>query len=163
LNVNNAAGTTDLSTWSIGPVSLSVPLFDGGRRTANIEAATAQYEEAAAVYRAKVRQAVREVEDALLALASTDARKADAAAARDGYATAFEATRARFVAGAASLPELEDARRSLLGAQNTLLQLALERTTAWINLYRALGGGWSAHATASQDTKASASATPNAN
>jgi len=146
LNFTNYAGTTDLSTWSVGPVALSVPLFDAGRRVANIEAASARYEEASVIYRAKVRQAVREVEDALLSLESTDARKSDAAAARDGYATSFEATRARFAAGSASLPELEDARRSLLGAQNTLLQLELERTTAWINLYRALGGGWSATA-----------------
>ena len=146
LNFTNYAGTTDLNTWSIGPVSLTVPLFDGGRRVANVEAATAKYEEAAVLYHAKVRQAVREVEDALLSLASTDARKEDAAAARNGYATSFEATRARFAAGSASLPELEDARRSLLGAQNTLLQLELERTTAWINLYRALGGGWAANA-----------------
>lgn len=144
LNFTNYAGTTDLSTWSIGPVSLTLPLLDGGRRTANIEAAVARYEEAGISYRAKVRQAVREVEDALLTLASTDARKLDATTARDGYATSFEATRARFAAGAASLAELEDARRTLLAAQNTLLQLELERTSAWINLYRALGGGWSA-------------------
>lgn len=144
LNFSNSAGTTDLSTWSIGPVSLTLPLFDGGKRTANVEAAVARYEEASVSYRAKVRQAVREAEDALLTLASTDARKLDAITARAGYATSFEATRARFEAGSASLPELEDARRTLLAAQNTLLQLELERTTAWINLYRALGGGWSA-------------------
>lgn len=143
LSFTNYAGTTDLTTWSIGPVALSLPLFDGGRRAANVEAATARYEESAVLYRAKVRQAVREVEDALLTLASTDARKADASTARSGYATSFEATRARFEAGGASLPELEDARRSLLNAQGTLLQLELERSTAWVSLYRALGGGWS--------------------
>jgi NodT family efflux transporter outer membrane factor (OMF) lipoprotein len=144
LNFSNGAGTTDLTTWSIGPVSLSLPLFDAGKRAANVDAAVARYDESAAIYRGKVRQAVREVEDALLSLSSTEARQADAAAALSGYAASFEATRARYAAGSASLPELEDARRSQLNAQSTLLQLELERTTAWINLYRALGGGWTA-------------------
>ena len=70
-----ALGTTvTLDTWSIGPLSLSLPLFDGGRRAANVEAAQARYDEAAALYRAKVRQAVREVEEALVNLQSSRAR-----------------------------------------------------------------------------------------
>ena len=146
LNFSNAAGSIDLNTWSIGPITLSVPLTDGGRRAANVEAAKARYDEAAALYRAKTRQAVREVEDALLSLASTESRKADARDASTGYATSFEATQARYRVGSASLPELEDARRTALAAQTALHQLELERTTAWISLYRALGGGWSAAA-----------------
>jgi NodT family efflux transporter outer membrane factor (OMF) lipoprotein len=142
LNLKDYQGTIDLSTWSIGPLSLTLPIFDGGRRAANVEASAAKYDEAVLLYRSKVRQAVREVEDALLSLASTDARKSDSLTARDGYQVAFDAMNARYLAGSASLTELEDARRSLLNAQNSLLQLNLERTLAWINLYRALGGGW---------------------
>ena len=142
LNFSNAQGSTDLSTWSIGPIVLSLPLLDGGRRAANVEAAQARYTEAAALYQARARQAVREVEDALLSLASTGAQKDDATLAAKGYATSFNATQARYQAGSASLPELEDARRIALAAQTTLLQLDLQRTQAWIALYRALGGGW---------------------
>jgi outer membrane protein TolC len=144
LNYTNAAGTTDLGTWSIGPISVSLPILDGGRRVANVEAAQARYTEAAAVYQGKVRQAVREVEDTLLTLASADARMADARSAAAGYAASFNATQARYKAGSASLPELEDARRIALAAQNALLQLELERTTTWVSLYRVLGGGWNA-------------------
>jgi NodT family efflux transporter outer membrane factor (OMF) lipoprotein len=144
LNYTTLGATTDLSTWSIGPVSLSLPLFDGGRRAANVQGAQARYAEAAALYRAKARQAVREVEDALLSLASTGTQQEDAQAAVTGYAASFNATQARFRAGSASLPELEDARRVTLVAQTTLLQLELQRTQAWIALYRALGGGWNA-------------------
>jgi outer membrane protein TolC len=43
----------------------------------------------------------------------------------------------------ASLVELEDARRALLAAQSALVSLERERRSAWIALYRALGGGWS--------------------
>jgi NodT family efflux transporter outer membrane factor (OMF) lipoprotein len=146
LNYSTLGTTTDLSTWSIGPVSLSLPLLDGGRRAANVEAAQARYTEAAALFQAKARQAVREVEDALLSLASTGAQQDDANAAVTGYAASFNATQARYQAGSASLPELEDARRVTLAAQTTLLQLDLQRTQAWIALYRALGGGWSADA-----------------
>lgn len=151
LNYSNAQGTTDLGTWSIGPISVSLPLLDGGRRAANVEAAQALYTEAVALYQDRVRQAVREVEDALLRLASTDAQKQDALLAAQGYGTSFDATQARYQAGAASLPELEDARRITLAAQTTLLQLDLQRTQAWVSLYRALGGGWKQDATTPQD------------
>ena len=39
--------------------------------------------------------------------------------------------------------DLEDARRSALLAQSTLVELQREQVAAWINLYRALGGGFS--------------------
>lgn len=148
LSFSSQGTTTDLSTWSVGPVTLSLPLLDGGRRAANVQAAQARYEEAAALYRAKARQAVREVEDALLNLAGTEAQKADAQSAAAGYGTALEATRARYQAGAASLPELEDARRTALAAQTNLLQLDLQRSQAWVALYRALGGGWNVNTSA---------------
>lgn len=146
LNYTSMGTTTDLSTWSIGPVVLSLPLLDGGRRTANVQAAEARYEEARKLYAAKVRQAVQEVENAMLTLAATEAQKDDASKAAEGYTTSFNATDARVKAGAASLPELEDARRVALAAQTTLLQLDLQRSQAWVALYRALGGGWNTHA-----------------
>jgi NodT family efflux transporter outer membrane factor (OMF) lipoprotein len=144
LNYSTLGTTNDLTTWSIGPVVLSLPLLDGGRRAANVVAAQARYTEAAALYQARARQAVREVEDALLSLASTGSQQEDAATAVTGYAASFNATQARYQTGSASLPELEDARRVTLAAQTTLLQLDLQRTQAWIALYRALGGGWKA-------------------
>jgi NodT family efflux transporter outer membrane factor (OMF) lipoprotein len=129
--------------WSIGPVTVSLPLFDGGARRASVDAAQARYAEAGAIYRARLRGAVREVEEALVALRSTADRAVDAQVASEGFATSFRATEARYRGGLASLFELEDARRSALQAQVALIDLQRERTTAWITLYRALGGGWS--------------------
>lgn len=134
--------STSLDTWSIGPLALTVPLFDAGRRAANVDAAQARYDEAAALYHARVRQAVREVEEALVQLQSTAARQTDTARAVDGYRASFTATQARFDAGLASLVELEDARRTLLAAQTTATALQGERMAAWIALYRAAGGAW---------------------
>lgn len=134
--------TTDLNTWTIGPLALSVPLFDGGRRAAQTDAAQARYDEAAALYRAKVRQAVSEVEQALVRLQSTAERNVSARAAAEGYRASFDATEARWRGGLASLVELEDARRTSLAAENAVVALQHERQAAWVALYRAAGGGW---------------------
>lgn len=134
--------TTTLDTWSIGPLALTLPLFDVGRRAADVDAAQARYEEAAALYRARVRQAVREVEEALVTLQSTAEREGDAQTAVTGYRASFTGTEARYRHGLASLVELEDARRTQLGADTALATLQRERRSAWVALYRAMGGGW---------------------
>ena len=145
--VRSGGVTTDLNTWTIGPLALSVPLFDGGRRGAQVDAAQARYDEAAALYRAKVRQAVSEVEQALVRLQSTAERSTSARTAAAGYRTSFDATEARWRGGLASLVELEDARRTSLAAENALIALQHERQAAWVALYRAAGGGWDGQTT----------------
>lgn len=142
-SVRAGGASANLATWSIGPLALSVPLFDGGRRVANVAAAQARYEEAVSRYHASARQAVREVEEALLGLNSTAARGEDARMAVEGYRASFAASEARFRSGFGSLFELEEARRTLLTAETTLVSLQRERIAAWIALYRAAGGGWS--------------------
>ncbi len=146
LHYQMAGSSGDTATWSIGPLALSVPLFDGGRQDARASAAQARYEESVALYRARVRQAVREVEQALVALQSSAERAADADAAEAGYRDWLSATEARYQAGLASLVELEDARRTRLAAADALVALRLERIQAWIDLYRAAGGGWTTSA-----------------
>lgn len=135
---------TDMTTWSIGPLAVSLPLFDGGRRVANIEAAKARYAEAVVKYRDRVRQAVREVEEALVSLASSSARSQDAQQALEGYRISFLASEALYQGGMGSLFQLEEARRTRLAAEVALVTLQRERIAAWIALYRAAGGGWSA-------------------
>ena len=142
----------DFSTWSIGPLALSVPLFDAGRRAASVDAARARYDEAVYLYRARARQAVREVEEALVNLQSSAARSEDAAAADAGYRAWLAATQARYTGGLASLMELEETRRTALAAATTVVAVQRERIQAWIALYRAAGGGW----VAAQSMQASA-------
>ena len=140
--------STDGTTWSVGPVSVTLPIFDGGRSSAAVDLANANYAAAAANYRAKVRGAVREVEDALLSVQSAADRWVDAAIATEGYSAAFVASEARFKSGLGSLSDLEDTRRTALAAKTALLNLERERSAAWVALYRALGGGWSSTAEA---------------
>ena len=140
--------STDGTTWSVGPVSVTLPIFDGGRSSAAVDLANANYAAAAANYRAKVRGAVREVEDALLSVQSAADRLVDAAIATEGYSAAFVASEARFKSGLGSLSDLEDTRRTALAAKTALLNLERERSAAWVALYRALGGGWTSTAEA---------------
>jgi multidrug efflux system outer membrane protein len=137
-----------LETWTVGPVALTVPLLDGGARKANTDAAKVRYTEAVSLYRANVRQAVREVEEALVNLDATDARTTDADSAVKNYQASFDATQARYSSGLASLFELEDSRRTLFTAQTARVSLQRERTEAWVALYRSMGGGWNRAANA---------------
>ena len=130
------------TTWSFGPLAVSLPIFDAGQRAAAVTASEANYEAVVMGYRGKVRQAVREVEEALINLQSTEARSQDAIVSTKGYAESLAATQSRFGQGLASLVELEDARRNALASESAQLSLALERNRAWVALYRAVGGGF---------------------
>jgi len=124
-------------------LQVSMPLFDGGTRVANVVAARARYDEAVSVYRGQVRLAVREVESALVTLDTSTRRVQDTKVAVEGFEASLKAADARFRGGLGSLFDLEEARRSALVANSTLIELQREQVAAWINLYRALGGGWS--------------------
>lgn len=139
--------TLDGGTWSFGP-ALQVPLFDGGQRDAAVESARGRLDEQFALYRQKQRAAVREVETALVQLDAAAAREAQADAAARGYAAFLDAARQRWEVGTGSLIDLEDARRSALNARATLLGVQQARVSAWIALYKAVGGGWDASAAA---------------
>jgi len=144
--LSGAGVSVDGGVWSLGPLQVTLPLFDGGARAAGVEAARARHDEAGAHYLQTLRAAVRELESALVQLAGTAARAADTALAAAGFEASLRATQALYDGGLASLFDLEDARRSALAAQRELIELERERSAAWIALYRATAGGWSAAA-----------------
>ncbi|QYF91799.1 efflux transporter outer membrane subunit [Massilia sp. PAMC28688] len=141
-NFRTGGENIQTDTWTIGPVALSVPIFDAGVRRANAQAASARYDAAVIAYRATARRAVAEVETALVNLNSSTARSKDAQVSLEGYRAAFVAAEDRYKNGLGSLLELEDARRTRLLAENTVVTLERERNAAWVALYRAAGGGW---------------------
>ncbi|MBX3635085.1 MAG: efflux transporter outer membrane subunit [Rubrivivax sp.] len=143
LAVRSGGETRSGATWTLGPLVIDFPLFDGGRRAAASAAARAGYDEAVALYQARVRRAVREVESALVALAATAEREADALQAVRDFEATVRAAEARQRGGLGSLFDLENARLSALAAQSALTELQRERAVAWTDLVRALGGGWS--------------------
>lgn len=141
--VSSGGITTDGQIWSVGPIAVTMPLFDGGARKANAAAAHARYRASAVIYAARLREAVREVESALVALESTASRDVDVLLAAQGFASAYAAANERYKQGAASLFEIEELRRSMIAAERTVVTLQRDRVVAWIDLYRAAGGGWS--------------------
>ncbi|MCU0951495.1 MAG: efflux transporter outer membrane subunit [Burkholderiaceae bacterium] len=140
-SARSGGSTLDGTQWSIGP-ALSLPLFDAGRRAAQVDAARARYDEALARYTQRARDAVAEVERALVALDAATRRESDAQVAADGFRRFFDAAQARFDVGAESLLDLESARRNALLAAATLVGVQRERVAAWVALYRAVGGGF---------------------
>jgi outer membrane protein TolC len=130
--------------WSVGPLQLSLPIWDGGSRSANIDSAQASLRAAASAHEAQVRQAVSEVEQALVRLAASGPGLAESQRAARGFRTAYDATAAKQKVGLASALELEDTRRSLAQADGQAVDAEQEQVSAWIALYRALGGGWAA-------------------
>ncbi len=152
--------STSGTLWTLGPLQVSLPLFDGGTRVANVVAARARYDEAVSAYQGLVRNAVREVESALITLDTSVQRVQDTQVAIEGFEASLKAADARFRGGLGSLFDLEDARRSALLAHSTLIELQREQVAAWINLYRALGGGWSRAQDATTAAAAPAGTTP---
>ena len=140
--LRSAGVSTDGSIWSLGPLQLSLPLFDRGSRRAATAAQQAAYDEAVAQLQGAARRALREVETALVSLDATAARERDVMAAAADFETSLTATEARQRGGLASLLDLEAARRNAVQARSTLIELQRERAAAWIALYRSLGGGW---------------------
>ena len=136
-----SAATYFANTWSIGP-TLNLPLFDSGKRIADVEAAEIAYQAAKSRFQSVARTAAKEVEVALVRLMTSEARLPEARLAEAGYQKNFTATDHLYRAGFGSLLELEQARRQTLLARRSLADLEQERVAAWIALYRAAGGGW---------------------
>jgi len=133
--------TADSVIWSLGP-SLSIPIFAGGRSTANLKAAHADYEQAAAEYRGRVLVAFQEVEDALAAIRllaqQQQAQTGVVEASRQAATLSLE----RFTQGLVSFLEVVDAERTRLEAERQAAQIRGQRMAATILLIKALGGGW---------------------
>ena len=133
-----------MNIWSVGPIGITLPIFEGGRLAANVHSSRATYEAAVLQYQMAVRNAVRDVETALVNLHSAQQRSAHTDVAVKGFQKNFVAANAKYKAGMGSMLELEMARRNLNMALQGQTQLQQQTETAWVALYRALGGGWTA-------------------
>ncbi len=127
--------------WSIG-LSLTQGVYEGGRRTARIDAARALAEADLLAYKQTVLTAFREVEDALIDMQMADRRAALLhRAAADSRLALARATRL-FAAGLADYLQVLTTQRALVAADDAAAQGDLARIQAIITLYHSLGGGW---------------------
>ncbi|WP_175959422.1 efflux transporter outer membrane subunit [Burkholderia pyrrocinia] len=132
--------TFSILAWSVGP-TLSGTLFDGGAGSSKVAAARGRYREAVANLDAQLREAVQNVENALARQASADARLASSREARQAADDALRANEARWRAGAINRFELETSRRQFETAEESVIDAARDRCTAWIALVKATGYG----------------------
>ena len=135
--------------YSAGP-SLSLPIFEGGQLTANLRLNRAQAAEAGLHYRATVLNALREVEDSLVAFRA-DRNELDRLAdvVRSAQDTLYLATN-QYAHGLSDYLHVLDAQRTLEDARQQLVQQQMTLANDVVSLYRALGGGWEASGAASQ-------------
>jgi multidrug efflux system outer membrane protein len=140
----------DLFMWSsrafiLGPAvgtALTMPIFDGGRRKANLAQARSKYDEDVAQYRQQVLVAFREVEDNLADLRLLDDQMREQNDAVDASQRAAHLSRTQYTEGAVSYLDVIDGERQVLQTQLQASHLAGTQAVATVNLIRALGGGW---------------------
>ncbi len=140
----------DLFMWSsraflLGPfagTALTLPLFDGGRRKANLAQARAKYDEDVAQYRQQVLVAFKEVEDNLADLRLLDDQIREQNAAVDASQRSAHLSQTQYQEGQVSYLNVIDSERSVLVSQLQASRLEGSQAVATVNLIRALGGGW---------------------
>ena len=148
--INLYAGTQDRGVrlldlvnelYTIGP-SVTIPIFDGGTRHAQLEAAYVRRDQALAHYRQVILVAIQEVEDALSTqhhLASENQRLAAAVASEKKV---LDLSLTLYRDGATTYLDVVVAQEALLGQQRASLALTTRDIDAGVSLIVALGGGW---------------------
>ncbi|TLP69824.1 efflux transporter outer membrane subunit [Pseudomonas nitroreducens] len=134
-------------SWSFVP-TLSLPIFDAGRNSANLDLAKVRKDSAVAAYEGTIQTAFREVADAL---AATDTLRREEAARRALANTTNETlklAKARYEGGVDSHLRYLDAQRSNFVNESAYIETSTQRQIALVDLFRALGGGWSGDVTA---------------
>lgn len=134
-------------SWSFVP-TLSLPIFDAGRNSANLDLAKVRKDSAVAAYEGTIQTAFREVADAL---AATDTLRREEAARRALANTTNETlklAKARYEGGVDSHLRYLDAQRSNFVNESAYIETSTQRQIALVDLFRALGGGWSGGVTA---------------
>ena len=129
--------------FALGP-TLSIPLFEGGKLRATLHLSEARHKEAALSYQQTVLTALHEVDNALTAYRSEQARRQQLTDAVAQNHQALDLARARYAQGVADFLTVLVVQRAL---EDSELLLANSTTTVSNNLvalYKALGGGWEA-------------------
>lgn len=127
--------------WSITGAATEV-LFDGGARSAALQATRAAYDTAVGNYRQSVLTAFREVEDGLAGVRILARQQIVQQAAAALASRAVEIALNEYRAGTQNYTTVVTAQAIELNNRVTVLQVRLNRFTTMVGLIRALGGGW---------------------
>jgi NodT family efflux transporter outer membrane factor (OMF) lipoprotein len=141
----NAATLSGLGSGA-GLASLAatvrLPLLDGGRIRAQVQGQEAAWDQARSDHRAAVLGALRDVEDALVAIAGVRAQRDELQTALAAARRAAELADARYAAGLVDFLTVLTTRRTLLAIEDNAAGTAAQLASLHVRLYQALGGGW---------------------
>jgi NodT family efflux transporter outer membrane factor (OMF) lipoprotein len=141
--------------------SVRLPLFDAGARRANVRAEQAALAQAQQAYRATVLGALRDVEDALVALRDDRLRLASLVTAADAATSAALLARQRNGSGLVDFQTVLQAERTQFGAQDSVASGNAAVSSDHVRLFLALGGGWHDDTGVAADSRATAPAANN--
>jgi multidrug efflux system outer membrane protein len=129
------------NAWYVA-ANLAGPIFRGGQLVGEYRRTGAAREEAALRYKYTVLNALQEVSNALVAREKYAEATVQQARAVQAFRVAVEVATDRYVAGRAGYFEVLQEQQQLFPAENTLVTTQLNQLLAFVQLYRALGGGW---------------------
>lgn len=140
-----STGFGDPASTVLGLASaLTAPIFQGGRIEGGVEQATARQKELIENYRKTVLVSLREVEDALTAEKTAERREKLLEQAVAESRKAYSYARQQYDAGIIDFQALLETQNTLLSSEDSYAQARNDRLQAAIDLFKALGGGWSA-------------------
>ena len=119
------------------------PIFNAGKNKARVEVERARTVQLLNQYEQTVLNAFREVEDALVAVESYGFEHEIRLRQLKSASDAMEVAEARYEGGLTSFLEVLDLQRSLFNAQLKASEALQLHHTSIVQLYKALGGGWS--------------------
>ncbi|MBC7702404.1 MAG: efflux transporter outer membrane subunit [Rhodoferax sp.] len=134
--------TNGASVVSSVLASVSMPVFDGGVRRAQVRAQQAGLDQTNAAYRSAILTALKDVEDALIALHEDKERLLRLQNAAGAAGNAALMARQRFGSGLVDFQVVLDTQRTQLSAQDSVASAATDVSADHVRLYKALGGGW---------------------
>jgi NodT family efflux transporter outer membrane factor (OMF) lipoprotein len=122
--------------------SVSIPLLDGGATKAQVQAQEAALEQARVNYQTVVLTALKDVEDALVALRGDRARQTHLQSAATAAGNAALLAQQRYASGLIDFQTVLQTQRTLLTAQDSVASSQADISADHVRLYKALGGGW---------------------
>ncbi|WP_233140557.1 efflux transporter outer membrane subunit [Acetobacter sp. DsW_063] len=134
-------GFWNARAWNVGP-SITLPIFQGGRLRGQLALKKAAQKEAALNYRSTVLSAWKDVDDALTAYSTEQARRDQLQAETATNRRAYDLAREQYRHGMTSSLQVLDAERRVLQSEMDLADSAATVSTNLVRLYNALGGGW---------------------
>jgi len=123
--------------------SVTAPIFHSGSIRANIEVQDALLQQARLTYEAAVLTALEEVENALEGVVNAKQRRAQLELATIAAREALTIAEQRYTSGLIDFLAVLDSQRTLFNLEDQLASSTGDLATAQIQLYKALGGGWS--------------------